>query len=222
MDKIRSDNDYSKEGGPSLDWHSVHERLGRLRSDVLYLFDCCCAASSISLSDNNSGEEDEAESGVVDVMPACGFGSSTPGSGPVSFTNALTVALNSLSSNSKKPTISIPALHRQVSRTLHEVYKQKEGSPTTPILFRLHGSDDRPCISLELAKPTKETGQKTAARCRPENKAPARRVVRMSPDLSDMNDLDIDYVLSIPDEDFSELEGLHRQIRPTDRAKKDI
>ncbi|KAH7417708.1 hypothetical protein BKA64DRAFT_702470 [Cadophora sp. MPI-SDFR-AT-0126] len=139
------------DGGPSIDWHSVQEHLDIIQADILYLFDCCCSASSINQEDTYH-EIDDSEAGVIEVIAACSFDDSTPGPSRSSFTNALTVTLNNTSSSGEELSISVLTLHRRILRTLRDVLQDGEGPPTAPIFFRLAGGDDRPSIALALAK----------------------------------------------------------------------
>ncbi|PVH82348.1 hypothetical protein DL98DRAFT_530442 [Cadophora sp. DSE1049] len=185
------------QGGHSLDWHSIQEDLDTIRSNLLYLFDCCCSASSISSADTYD-EVGESEGGVVEVIAACGFDASTPGSSRSSFTNALTVALNSLSPNRKKLSIAVLTLHRHIIRTLHEALQDAEDPPTAPIFFRLAGGDDKPSITLDLAKPpTGKAHKHIPAIAIPDDDDSDAEVEMLPMEISDVDDSDIEIEFSI-------------------------
>jgi hypothetical protein len=75
--------------------------LEEAKSDVLILLDCCAAASSIASVD----------SGITEVVAACGFETWTPGVGEHSFSRSLIDELNFLSTG---PLFTAAMLHNKV------------------------------------------------------------------------------------------------------------
>jgi hypothetical protein len=70
----------------SLDWSGIRTILEAAKSDVLFLLDCCAAASSISRARMNKSTGIK---GTTETIAACGFETWAPRPGFHSFTNTL-------------------------------------------------------------------------------------------------------------------------------------
>ena len=97
---------------PSVRWSEIQSVFGKCESDVLFLFDCCAAASAAPAGGQ----------GLIESIVAGGFESTAPGPGPHSFTNALIEVLHDWSS---KLCFSAASLHGQILNDLMSIRPER-------------------------------------------------------------------------------------------------
>lgn len=101
--RSRADASYA-----TLEWSAIQTLFEQAKFDVLFLLDCCAAASAVP----------KVGSGIAETIAACGFESIAPVPGRFSFTNSLIEVLEDWIDG---PPFSAAMLHNQVLSVLkHE------------------------------------------------------------------------------------------------------
>lgn len=99
----------------SLEWFAVQPLLVNAKADVLFLLDCCAAASAAAPSNTTVG--------IKETIGACAFESRAPEPGPFSFTNTLIEVLDAWK---QRPMFSAAMLHSEVLARLKHPRPQKD------------------------------------------------------------------------------------------------
>jgi hypothetical protein len=86
---------------PTLTWSGIQALLEQAQSDVLILLDCCCSGIASTVEGN----------GVAELIAACGYNNKALGVGVYSFTSALIMELQKLST---KPIFSVGELYSNI------------------------------------------------------------------------------------------------------------
>ncbi|CZR69630.1 uncharacterized protein PAC_19530 [Phialocephala subalpina] len=156
-----------------LEWFAIQQLFLKAKADVLFLLDCCAAASATTKS--------QFVSGVKETIGACGFESKAPEPGSHSFTCELIEVLNKWK---EKAPFSVAMLHSELLANLRhpkpkrDMFGQMVESRRTPV-YVVTTSNAR-AVSIEL-------GRRHAQRDSPSEDSRPQKRRRMSPNESSAN-----------------------------------
>ncbi|PMD37699.1 hypothetical protein L207DRAFT_493250 [Hyaloscypha variabilis F] len=129
----------------SLEWFAIQPLFLKAKADVIFLFDCCAAASAATLSPNVIGTKE--------TIAACGFEAQAPEPGAHSFTCELIEVLDKWKF---KAPFSVAMLHSELLANLRHPKPKKDmfgklvESRRTPVYIVT--TSNAKAISLELAR----------------------------------------------------------------------